>query len=66
MVTNTEKIRFLELCFGDVHQFHDGINVAVKCPKCGEPDSPKKFTHLPGHLGQLSINLYAEKLLLDT
>lgn len=42
MVTNTEKIRFLETCFGDVHQFHDGINVAVKCPKCGEPESPKK------------------------
>ena len=42
MVTNTEKIRFLEMCFGDVHQFHDGINIAVKCPNCGEPDSSKK------------------------
>ena len=31
-----------------------------------DPLSPKIFTHLPGQFGQLSINLYAEKLLLET
>ena len=31
-----------------------------------DPEDPKIFSHLPGQVGQLSINLKAEKLLLDT
>ena len=36
--------------------------------KCVFPDpgAPKIFSHFPGHVGHSSINLYAEKLLLDT
>ena len=30
------------------------------------PFVPKTFNHFPGQFGQLSINLYAEKLLLET
>ena len=31
-----------------------------------QPEAPKIFNHLSGHCGQLSINLKAEKLLLET
>ena len=36
MKSNTEKIAFVESCFGSTKVARDGANVAVKCPACGE------------------------------
>ena len=36
MKSYTEKIEFLKLCFGSTKVARDGVNVAVKCPACGE------------------------------
>jgi DNA primase len=34
--SNTEKIAFIQSCFGSAKVARDGANVAVKCPACGE------------------------------
>ena len=36
MKSYTEKISFLRSCFGSTKVARDGVNVAVKCPACGE------------------------------
>ena len=36
MKSYTEKIEFLKQCFGSTKVARDGVNVAVKCPACGE------------------------------
>ncbi len=36
MKSYTEKIEFLRSCFGSTKVARDGVNVAVKCPACGE------------------------------
>ena len=44
METFTNKVEFLRSVFGDVDIARDGINVAVRCPACGEKGSKKKLS----------------------
>ena len=47
MITNTEKINFFTVCFGEAIINNDGVNVAAKCPKCNEKTvsaHPAKFS----------------------
>ena len=44
METFTSKISFIRKAFGNVTTARDGLNVAVKCPACGEEKDKRKFS----------------------
>jgi len=44
MQTFTSKVEFLRQIFGAVDTARDGINVAVRCPACGDESSKRKFS----------------------
>lgn len=43
MITNTEKINFFTVCFGEAIINNDGVNVAAKCPKCNDTSGKRKL-----------------------
>ena len=48
--TTHEKINFLKSVFGSGRLMHDGINIHVKCPKCGKGNKKKFVIRLDNDL----------------